>query len=310
MAKRRQPTLAETRADRSQRAAQARRQQAHAALARARGGRRSRWLSVGLPIAAVFVLLAVLVVVKVVTNGNSARSGKAATAASSTITSQVQTVPAGVLDAIGAGTAGTKPFTSLPTAVAGPALMKGGQPEVLYVGAEYCPYCAAERWALAVALSRFGSLHALSTTASSPSDVFPNTPTLSFHGASLTSSAVAFAPFEMYSNQAQGSGYAPLDSVPASDLALLQDLGHGAFPFIDIGGKYVVGGASYSPQLLANRTADQIAAALSQPTSPIAQAIDGTANAITAAICRVTGAQPAAVCTSAGVTAAAKDVHG
>src|SRR5438876_6623085 len=31
-----------------------------------------------------------------------------------------------------------------------------GKPVVLYVGAQYCPFCAAERWALVLALSRFG----------------------------------------------------------------------------------------------------------------------------------------------------------
>ncbi len=31
-----------------------------------------------------------------------------------------------------------------------------GKPEVLFVGAEFCPFCAAERWPLIVALSRFG----------------------------------------------------------------------------------------------------------------------------------------------------------
>jgi len=29
---------------------------------------------------------------------------------------------------------------------------------VVYIGAEYCPYCAVERWPLIVALNRFGTL--------------------------------------------------------------------------------------------------------------------------------------------------------
>jgi hypothetical protein len=28
---------------------------------------------------------------------------------------------------------------------------------MLYIGAEYCPYCAAERWPLVMALSKFGT---------------------------------------------------------------------------------------------------------------------------------------------------------
>ncbi len=38
-----------------------------------------------------------------------------------------------------------------------------GKPEVLFVGAEFCPFCAAERWPLIVALSRFGRFTALTT---------------------------------------------------------------------------------------------------------------------------------------------------
>ena len=41
------------------------------------------------------------------------------------------------------------------------ALTSNGKPEILYIGAEFCPYCAAERWAIAVALSRFGTLSPL-----------------------------------------------------------------------------------------------------------------------------------------------------
>src|SRR6267143_6411690 len=36
-------------------------------------------------------------------------------------------------------------------------LILNGKPEVLYVGAEYCPFCAAERWSMIVALDKFGT---------------------------------------------------------------------------------------------------------------------------------------------------------
>lgn len=54
------------------------------------------------------------------------------------------------------------------------------------------PYCAAERWALAAALSRFGTLSGLSLIRSSPTDVYANTPTLSLAKASYTSKYLAF----------------------------------------------------------------------------------------------------------------------
>ena len=57
---------------------------------------------------------------------------------------------------------------------------------------------------------------------------------------------------------------------------------------------------------LAGKSHRQIAAALSDPASPIALAVDGSANVITAALCKVTGQQPTPVCSAPGVTAAAK----
>ena len=62
-------------------------------------------------------------------------------------------VPASVLAQVGIGA--SSPQALKP--VTGPALTSGGKPEMLYIGAEWCPYCAAERWAMAVALRRFGT---------------------------------------------------------------------------------------------------------------------------------------------------------
>ena len=41
-------------------------------------------------------------------------------------------------------------------AISDTALTSNGKPEMLYIGAEFCPYCAASRWSMALALSRFG----------------------------------------------------------------------------------------------------------------------------------------------------------
>jgi hypothetical protein len=78
----------------------------------------------------------------------------------------------------------------------------------------------------------------------------------------------------------------------------------GSIPFVDIGNKYLISGASYSPQVLQGKSWSQIAAALDNPSSPITQAVNGTANMITAAVCKTTGGQPANVCTSKAVTSA------
>jgi hypothetical protein len=72
----------------------------------------------------------------------------------------------------------------------------------------------------------------------------------------------------------------------------------GSFPFVDFGNKYVIDGASYDPAVLAGKTWAQVAAALQDPSSPIAKSADGAANVITAAICKLTNNKPATACTS------------
>jgi hypothetical protein len=195
--------------------------------------------------------------------------------------------------------------------VSGGAILRGadGKPLITYIGAEYCPYCAAERWALAVALSRFGTLSNLSGTHSSSSDVYPDTQTLSFYGSSYSSPYVGFESVEEFTNQAVGSGYQSLQSPTTAQTALADKYDpQGSIPFIDIGNRYVITGASYSPQVLAGLSRAQIAADLSDPSSPVAQAIDGTANYITAAISVVTGGQPSSVANSPVIAAIAKQL--
>jgi hypothetical protein len=278
----------------------------------ARAARRRRILAGG-SIALVLVLLAGLVAAKLVGAGSS--KAAATTSASAQLTSGLASA-ATALQGVGPGTT-----SNVPAAIKAPALTADGKPRVLYVGAEYCPFCAAQRWAVAVALSRFGTLSGLGETSSSASDVYPNTPTLSFHGANLASSSISFTGVETTTNQPlSGGGYQPLDTLSAADKALVTKYNAapyvsassaGSIPFIDIGGTYVSSGSSFSPDLLAGKTQAQIVAALKNPNDPIAKAVGGAANAITAAICRTTGGQPAAVCTASGVTAAAAKLgHG
>jgi hypothetical protein len=213
------------------------------------------------------------------------------------------------LDAVGGGEALVPPSS---VGGAGTVLRgANGKAEITYIGAEYCPYCAAERWALAVALSRFGTFSHLSGTHSSGTDVYPNTQTLSFYGSTYSSPYVDFQPVEEATNQQVGGGYQNLQKPTVAESALLSSYDpEGSIPFIDIGNKYVIIGASYSPQLLQGLSRSQIAAQLSDPASPVAQAIDGTANNITAAICIVTNNQPSSVCNTPAITALVKKLGG
>jgi Domain of unknown function (DUF929) len=263
---------------------------------------RRRLLLAAGSIAIVIAVVATLLAVKL--SQSPPRSAPAASARTAAqVERQIASVPVAVFDAVGAGTAARL------REITGPlALTSGGKPEVLYIGGEYCPYCAAERWALAAALSRFGALSGVRLIRSSPTDAYANTPTLSFVRSSYASPYLTFVPVEWFSEVPDPStptGYAYLRQPTSQQQGLLTRYGGGSFPFVDIGNRYIVAQAQYLPSALAGLSWAQVAAAMHDPASPVGKDIDGAANMITAAICRLTHGQPGAVCQSAGVRAAA-----
>jgi thiol-disulfide isomerase/thioredoxin len=264
--------------------------------------RRRILIASGSIIAVIAVVVAFIVIKannKPATNSSNGPTGSAL----ASVVSKVTNVPASTLDKIGSGS-----FTGkIPPVNGGTPLTSGGKPEMLYMGAEYCPYCAAERWSMIVALSRFGTFSGLSTVHSSTTDTPSNLPTFTFHGSSYTSKYLTFTPVEMQTNvldQSTGN-YPVLEKPTAAQQALLTKYdaapyttSAGAIPFIYFGGKYLSVGATYDPTVLNGKSWDQIASALSDPNSAIAKAIGGSANHITAAICKMTGNQPASACTA------------
>jgi thiol-disulfide isomerase/thioredoxin len=252
----------------------------------------------------------VVVVIAVAVLLRSVGSAPVTLEADPTVVVEVTGVPASTLDEVGAPDGLAVP-KALPSGT--PRVELDGKPLVLYVGAEYCPFCAAERWPMVVALSRFGTFSHLGQTESAGiPEAFPNTPTLSFHGASYSSPYLAFQGVETQSNQRSSSGFEPLDTLTSAQQQLLQTFdvppyvaSAGSIPFVLIGNRFVFSGSQYVPIALQNSTAEQIAASLHDPTSQRANDIDGSANILTAAICDLTNQQPAAVCSSAGVRAAA-----
>jgi len=268
--------------------------------------RRNRILITGGSTLAVLVIVLVFVIIKVSQGspsspGNSSSTG---TPLPASVTSQITGVPAATLDKVGKGlvpafTKGQPPFT----AGSGAALTSAGKPEMLYIGAEYCPYCAAMRWSMAVALSRFGTLTTpLHGIHSSSTDVNPNTATLTFYKSGYHSPYLAFTPVETTT-----VSKAPLQSPTAAQNAVWAkyepDPQTRGYPFIAFSNKQVMKGPIYDAGVLQGKSWSQIAAALKDPTSPIAQSVNGAANYITGAICQMTNNQPASVCNSAAVTA-------
>jgi hypothetical protein len=243
------------------------------------------------PIAAVTAVLAVvgaLFAVKL-----SSAPATAATAsespASSVVVRQVTTVPAAVLTRVNPGQAAT-PLQAVQAA--GPPLTIGGKPAIVFVSEESCPFCAAERWPLAVALAHFGTWSQLGSTRSSATDIYPNTATLSFRTAQYRSAELTLRTTELANNAGRPlQAQTPLDTkligtydVPPYVNSVDQS---GAVPFLDIANHYILAGAQYDPQVLAGLSAAQIASQLSNPSSPVAQAVDGSAKVIITAINQV-----------------------
>jgi hypothetical protein len=255
--------------------------------ARKRAEARRRLLVAIASVTAVLAVVVALVAVKL--TSTPARLVASESQAPSVVVRQVTTVPAAVLTRLSPGQA----VTSLQTVkTSGPPLRIGGKPAIVFVSEESCPFCAAERWSVAVALSHFGTLSDLGTTSSSATDVYPNTATLSFRTVRYQSAELTLRTTELTDNAGR-----PLQPQTALDTRLIDTFDvppyvnsadqSGAVPFLDIANKYVLAGAQYNPQVLAGLSAAQIASQLSNPASPVATAIDGSAQVIITAIDQV-----------------------
>jgi hypothetical protein len=252
-------------------------------------------------VVAVVIFLFLVHAVQAPSSSAASTTGTGASPAPSGLLQKITSIPASVFASIGQGTAATlpKPMTGAP------ALTQNGKPEIVYVGAEYCPYCATERWPMVIALSRFGTFSNLQVSHSSTSDAYPNTQTLSFHGTNYSSPYIVFNGTETFTNIPSGSSYTTLDTPTSAiqNLVTTYDAppyvtSTGSIPFIDFGGKYVISGSTYSPSVLQGQTYDQIGSALSNPSNAISQGAVGAANTITAAICQMTGNKPSSVCST------------
>lgn len=211
------------------------------------------------------------------------------------VISTITSLPGSELEQVGSGSA-----NNLIKKVSGTALTgTDGKPELFYLGAEYCPFCAAERWPMIIALSRFGTFTGLQTTTSSSTDVYPNTPTFTFRSATFTSQYIDFQSVETRDRDQN-----TLQSPTAYQQALVTQYDtSGSIPFVDFGNRYAFAGAMYVPDILSGMTWQQVANTLQQPGTAQAKAILGSANLVTAAICQITGQQPASVCSGASIQA-------
>jgi hypothetical protein len=159
-------------------------------------------------------------------------------------------------------------------------LTYNGKPELLYMGAEFCPYCAGSRWPIILALMRFGNLSGIKYSESSSTDVYASTPTFTFYpNYSYSSKYISFRAYELETRTGQ--------TLQQPD-NLSQSLYYkyaSAIPFFDFMNHSSSEGAIASPGLYDGLTWSQITTQIADPSTQLSQGVIGAANIYTAEMC-------------------------
>ena len=269
----------------------------HEEARRARQDRNKRYAFVAIGL--VIALVAVLVIVKVAGGGGGSTSGAdqpsppGGTPIPAATLTHLSSVPISTLNS-----APTDGIITTPQTVSGKALTADGKPDMLFIGAEYCPHCAAERWPLYVALTKFGTFEPQPGKIHSATQD-GNVPTLTFYGTKYSSPYFTFTPVEVYKNylNAAGTNYETLQLPTQSQLQLWQNANGGSFPFIDFAGKAILPSAQYSYAPLQGLPFGAVAAQVGNNSTTIGANINASASQLIKTICStMTHDQPAAVC--------------
>lgn len=287
-----------------------------------RTGGRQGWLIVVLSVAAAAVLVGVLIgirssgrhpaVAAVPTTG--ATAGPQSTAVASTVPGSTLPPSSGSAARQPAPVSLLQKVESVPTpslvtastqvkdlvgarAASGGPLTAAGKPEVLYIGGEFCSFCAAERWPMVIALSKFGTFFNLSVTSTDQAN--GNLPTFTFYGSTYASQYLSFVGVEEFGGR-QGPAYAVLQQ-PTSEESSVWQANEGSsesLPFVDIGGRYVLETSQYDGLTLIGQSLSSIESAIGDNSTPVGSHIDAAAAVFTKYLCSITGQQPSDVCSA------------
>jgi thiol-disulfide isomerase/thioredoxin len=304
MAKAKQATSAVQQRDRERARREQQGQRAQNVRNQPRGGRRSKkksslssWIFVG-----AIIVVVVAIVGGFIWYGNREQTTKTATV-SPDIYKSLTSISPTLLSQVGTGGLDSSLSTMIKPVSSTP-ILKGptGKPELFYMGAEYCPYCAAQRWSMIVALSRFGSFTKDPKTLISGEDSIS---TFSFYKSVYQSKYIDFVPVEVEDNAQPTPGQLQNLTSDQTQIVKLYDSppytsadSAGSFPFISVGNQFVAAGSYYSPTTIMGQSHQQIIDQIKDPTTDISRGVLGAANYLTAEICALTNNQPANVCSA------------
>ena len=164
-----------------------------------------------------------------------------------------------------------------------PLKVPSGKSLVFFMGAGFCPFCAAERWAIVNALAKFGKWEGLVETASADHDEkYLNIPTVSFARAKYESDYVEFV-----GRETADRNFEPLEELDEKDYEILDTFNPDQIiPFLLIDGQFMQVGTGYSPQILEGMDHAKVLAELANSASPTGKAIRAEIDNITALICK------------------------
>ncbi len=243
-------------------------------------------------IAAVVVVVAIVALVVGIGVSSSGSSGPPRQPISAADQTQLENIPVATL--VAATTKGIS--LQYATTAAGGTLTSAGKPELLFVGAEFCPICAAQRWPMTIALMKFGTFTNLQTTHSAKAD--GNAGTLSYYGSTYSSPYLTFNANELYTNQPSGSYYKTLDKLTPAETAVwtANQPSSQTFPFIDFAGKATLQTAQYNPETIYNMSFSDILSSVGSNDNTVGASIDASSAVFIKYLCGMTNDQPQNVC--------------
>jgi Domain of unknown function (DUF929) len=194
------------------------------------------------------------------------------------------------------------PPEKLPAAA--PPLSSGGRPEIMFICAEYWSKCAAERWALVMALSKFGTFTTLKGTTSGAAGASPKTPTFSFYGAAYSSKYLTLVTDELETNTDVGGGEYPLLQPPTTqEMTTMKAWDRAPYttttlslPFAYIAGTFLLTSAQYDASAISQTSFQAAASIMSSGTDPVSRHAEAAAGYLVADFCALTRDHPAQVC--------------
>ncbi len=152
----------------------------------------------------------------------------------------------------------------------GSPLYANHKPELLFIGAQYCPHCAGQRWAIVKALNQFGSFSHVTSSANDDGTI----PTFDLHGATYSSRYVSFDHQDL-----EDRSHNQLDSLSPNEQSLFSRYDpSGGIPLVLVGG-YSLLGDGYDLSLIAGKSFDTVQHSLQRGDSsrPFVPAVNADA---------------------------------